>query len=154
MKIHLAADHAGFMLKEHLKMFLQERGYDVMDHGAFAYNEEDDSPDFIYPAARAVAEELRRNEDVRGIIIGGSGQGEAIVANRVPGIRAAVWYGGDRHIPLLSREHNDANILSLGARFMDKTLAEIVVKEWLDTPFSHDERHERRIKKIDSRTIE
>jgi ribose 5-phosphate isomerase B len=69
-------------------------------------------------------------------------------------VRAVVWYGGDRHIPLLSREHNDANVLSLGARFMDKTLAEIVVKEWLDTPFSHDERHERRVKKIDSGTIE
>ncbi|NTV22434.1 MAG: RpiB/LacA/LacB family sugar-phosphate isomerase [Candidatus Yonathbacteria bacterium] len=149
MILHIAADHAGHALKEYLVSVFRKEGYEVTDHGAHAYNKEDDYPDFIYPAARAVGEASLKNEDVRGIIIGGSGQGEAMVANRVLGVRAAVWYGGDRHIPLLSREHNDANILSLGARFMDKTLAEDVIKEWLAMPFSNDDRHVRRIKKID-----
>lgn len=154
MNIHIASDHAGYMLKEHLKDVLTGCGHTVIDHGATAYHDDDDYPDFIRPAAEAVGDATLRGEDVRGIIIGGSGQGEAMVANRVPGVRAAVWYGGDRHIPLLSREHNDANILSLGARFMDKTLAEDVIKEWLTMPFSNDDRHVRRIKKIDNTNYE
>ncbi len=149
MILHIAADHAGFAFKEYLIPVLKQIGYEVVDHGAHEQHEDDDYPDFIRPAAEAVGAAALRGEDVRGIVIGGSGQGEAMVANRVPGVRAAVWYGGDKSIIALSREHNDANVLSLGARLMDKTLAEDVVKEWLAMPFSKDERHVRRIKKID-----
>jgi len=147
MKIHLAADHAGFELKEKIKKFLLEGGYEVKDHGALALDENDDYPDFMAPAAKAVAKE----KGSRGIFFGGSGQGEAMVANRVKGIRAAVYYGGAPKIITLSREHNDANVLSLGARFLTEKEAVAAVKLWLDTPFSNKERHLRRIKKIENR---
>jgi ribose 5-phosphate isomerase B len=150
MQIHIASDHAGLIAKEYVQQVLESLGHEVIDYGANDYDKDDDYPDFIRPAAQAVGEAyLSGKTDVRGIIFGGSGQGEAIVANRVPGVRAAVWYGGDMRIILLSREHNDANMLSLGARFMDKGIAEEAVKTWLDTPFSNDDRHIRRIKKID-----
>ncbi|MBC8464823.1 MAG: RpiB/LacA/LacB family sugar-phosphate isomerase [Parcubacteria group bacterium] len=150
MQIHIASDHAGLIVKEHVQKVLESLGHEVIDHGANEYDKSDDYPDFIRPAAQAVREAYFSGKtDVRGIIFGGSGQGEAMVANRVPGVRAAVWYGGDMRIILLSREHNDANVLSLGARFMDKAVAEEAVKMWLDIPFSNDERHMRRIKKID-----
>lgn len=145
MKIILGSDHAGFELKENLQTFLTELGYQVLDMGNSNYEKEDDYPDFILPVAREVAQDL---ENTRGIVLGGSGQGEAMVANRVKGIRAAVYYGGSLEIIKLSREHNDANILSLGARFMSVAEAEKAVKLWLETPFSKEERHERRISKI------
>ena len=155
MHIHIASDHAGLVLKEHLQGVLESLGHEVVDYGPNEYDKDDDYPDFVYPAAKAVGEAyLSGQTDVRGIVIGGSGQGEAVVANRVKGVRAAVWYGGDMHLVMLSREHNDANVLSLGARFMDKGIAEEVVKMWLDTPFSNDERHIRRIKKIDKTNYE
>lgn len=147
MKIYIGTDHAGFELKEKLKVFLGEIGYVVEDMGANTYDEKDDYPDLIRPVAEAIA----REKDARGIIIGGSGQGEAICANRVSGVRAAVYYGGPVDIVVLSREHNDANILSLGARFIDEEEAQEVVKLWLATPFSGDERHVRRIRKIDEK---
>lgn len=147
MKIYLGADHAGFELKEKIIPFLKELGHEVEDMGAHTLEALDDYPDFIRPVAEAVA----RDAGSRGIIIGGSGQGEAMCANRVPGARAAVYYGGAVDIVVLSREHNDANILSLGARFIEESEAQDVVKLWLDTPFSGDERHVRRIKKIDER---
>lgn len=147
MKIYIGTDHAGFELKEKLKVFLGEIGYVVEDMGTHAYDEKDDYPDLVRPVAEAVAHE----KDARGIIIGGSGQGEAICANRVHGVRAAVYYGGPVDIVVLSREHNDANILSLGARFIDEEEAQEVVKLWLTTPFSGDERHVRRIRKIDEK---
>jgi len=151
MRIHLASDHAGFILKEHLKEFLKGRGYDIIDYGAATYQEEDDYPDYVQPAAEAVGKEVcAGGDDVRGIVIGGSGQGEAIVANRVAGVRAVVWYGGNKRVIGLSREHNDANILSIGARFVDDILAEEMVVAWLETPFSGDKRHMRRICKIDT----
>ena len=145
MKIFIGSDHAGFALKENLKKFLEGLGHEVTDIGAYVLTEDDDYPDFILPVARAVAEDI----ESRGIILGGSGQGEAIAANRVKGARAAVYYGGNGDIVKLSREHNDANILSLGARFMDAGEAKAAVKLWLETSFSNDERHIRRIKKLD-----
>lgn len=147
MKIYLGTDHAGYELKEQLKQFLiSELGYDVVDFGAESFDGEDDYPDFIKPVAKAVA----NDGDSLGIVLGGSGQGEAITANRQQGVRAVVYYGGPIEIIKLSREHNNANILSLGARFVSFDDAKSVVKLWLDTPFSQKERHQRRIKKIDS----
>lgn len=144
MKIHLGADHAGFELKAALNIFLKDLGHVVTDHGAFDYNALDDYPDFIYPCARAVAED----PGSRGIILGGSGQGEAMTANRVPGIRAAVYYNGPKEIIILSRKHNDANILSLGTRFLSREKIFQVIKIWLLEPFEGG-RHQSRIQKID-----
>lgn len=145
MKIYIGTDHAGFELKEKLKVFLGELGYAVEDKGAHTYDGQDNYPDFVRPVAEAVA----RDGQSRGIIIGGSGQGEAMCANRVRGARAAVYYGGPVDIAVLSREHNDANILSLGARFVEEEEALEVVKLWLATPFGGEDRHAQRIKKID-----
>lgn len=146
MKIYLGTDHAGFALKEKLKKYLLEEGYEAEDMGADHLDDQDDYPDFIRPVARAVASDPERS---RGIVLGGSGQGEAMVANRISGVRAAVYYGGDKEIVILSREHNDANILSLGARFLTDEEAKSVVKLWLKTPFPGEGRHQRRIDKID-----
>lgn len=145
MKIYLATDHAGFELKEEIKKYLAELGMEVEDMGAHAFDPEDDYPDFIAPAAKKVAEGPKNN---RGIIFGGSGQGEALVANKVKGVRAAVYYGGPLDIVKLSRQHNDANILSLGARFLKAEQAKEAVKTWLETKFEGG-RHERRVKKIE-----
>lgn len=145
MKIYIGSDHAGFELKEKLLAMLVEDGYEIIDKGAFKYDENDDYPDFI----EAVAKEVSANpEGTRGIILGGSGEGEAMDANRFPNVRAAEYYGGPLEIVKLSREHNDANILSLGARFVSETEAKDAVRLWLVTPFSGDERHVRRINKI------
>jgi len=154
MKIFIGADHAGFEMKEALKPFLEELGHEVVDKGAAEYDEDDDYPDFIIPVAKDVA----KNENTLGIIIGGSGQGEAIAANRIKGVRAVVFNGqyeprGGREVPdeiILSREHNDSNILSLGARFLSIDDAQRAVSKWLATPFSSDERHVRRLQKIDN----
>ena len=149
--LYLASDHAGFELKEVLKKYLLEIGFDVKDMGNFVYDENDDYPEWIFLAAHAVAEDLKNGVDSKAIVLGGSGQGEAIVANRVPGIRAAVLYNYNEDIIKLSREHNDANILSLGARFISEEDAKKAVKAWIETEFSREERHERRISKIESR---
>jgi len=148
MKIYIGSDHAGLELKNKIKKYLEGLGEEVFDKGAAGFDEKDDYPDFVVPVAKEVSED----KSSRGIIFGGSGQGEAIVANRFPNIRAAVYYGGDNKILALSREHNDANVLSLGARFLSEDDAIAAVRLWLATPFSHDERHERRIKKIDEVT--
>lgn len=144
-KIFLGADHAGFELKEQVKKFLVKLGFDVIDKGAYEFNKTDDYPDFIAPAAKAVA----RYGNSKGIIFGASGQGEAIAANKIKGIRASLYYGGNPEIIKLSRAHNNANVLSLGARFLSKEEAIGAVKLWLDTDFSNEERHTRRIKKLD-----
>jgi ribose 5-phosphate isomerase B len=145
MKIAVGTDHAGYLMKEEVKKFLIASGHEVIDMGAHDLQSGDDYPDFVVPVARAVA----NNEVTRGIVFGGSGQGEAMVANRVKGVRATVYYGGTTDIIKLSREHNDANILSLGARFLSGDDAKHVVEMWLSTDFTHDERHARRIEKID-----
>jgi len=145
MKIYIGTDHAGFELKEALLPFLRANGHEVEDFGAHKFEALDDYPDFIRPVAEAVA----KDPDARGITIGGSGQGEAMCANRVKGARAAVYYGGPFDIAVLSREHNDANILSIGARFVEEEEAREVIRVWLGTPFSGVEKHARRIEKLD-----
>ncbi|MEK7646714.1 MAG: RpiB/LacA/LacB family sugar-phosphate isomerase [Patescibacteria group bacterium] len=146
--IILASDHAGFKLKESIKSFLENKGLSVIDVGAHTLVEGDDYPTYMADAAMKVARDIAGN--TRAIIFGGSGQGEAMVANRFPGVRATVWYGGTDEIIKLSREHNNANILSIGARFVDEKQATEAVELWLSTPFSGDERHERRNSQIDS----
>lgn len=145
-KIFLGSDHAGFELKEEVKKYLKSTGMEVEDKGAHKFNAEDDYPDFIVPVARKVAEDPKNS---RGIIFGASGQGEAIAANKIKGIRAALYYGGNMDIIKLSRTHNNANILSFGARFLDKEEAIEAVKIWLGTGFSNEPRHVRRINKIE-----
>jgi ribose 5-phosphate isomerase B len=144
MKIHLATDHAGLELKNIIKEHLENQGHDVIDHGAHEYDALDDYPDFIFPCAKAVAADPKS----RGIILGGSGQGEAMTANRVKGVRAVVFYNGPEEIVKLSREHNNANILSLGARFMNQAEIYDVIEMWLAEPFEGG-RHQRRIEKLD-----
>ncbi len=142
--IFLASDHAGFELKEKIKDHLILKGYAIFDCGAFNYNPKDDYPDFIIPCAKKVA----KTKNSLGIIFGGSGQGEAIAANKIKGIRAAVLYSLNPKIIKLSKEHNDANILSFGARFLTEKQSIKAISIWLETKFSTDPRHIRRIKKI------
>lgn len=144
--IAIASDHAGFEMKQELISFLKVEGYEVVDHGAHKKDENDDFPDFV----KIVAREVSRHPDrLRGVVLGGSGTGEAIVCNRFPSVRAVSYYGGNLDIISLSREHNDANILSLGARFISLEEAEAVLRIWLETPFSEDKRYERRNQKIE-----
>ncbi len=144
MKIYLGTDHAGYELKEIIKDHLTANGYRVEDLGAVNYDPEDDYPDKIFPVARAVS----GDPDSRGIILGGSGQGEAMAANRVTGVRATVFYDGPEDIIDLSRQHNNANILSLGARFIEAPRALKLIDRWLQVPFDGN-RHQRRIDKLD-----
>ncbi len=146
MKIYIASDHAGYEMKVSMIPFLHDAGYEVHDLGPKHFDREDDYPTLIAPLAREVA----ADKESKGIILGGSGTGEAIVANRFKGIRCALFYGGSNEILRLSREHNDANVLSLGARFLNDDLAKQAVKLWLDAKFSAQERHIRRIEKIDT----
>lgn len=148
MKIYLATDHAGFELKENIKKFLTTTEHEIIDLGAFAYNENDDYPDFIMPLAKEIEHDLKAGAESKGIIFGGSGEGEAMVANRVDGVRATVYYGGSKDIITLSREHNNANVFSIGARFVSAAEAQEAVSLWLGTPFSGDDRHIRRIMKF------
>lgn len=143
MKVYIGTDHAGFEYKEAIKKALLEDGYDVEDKGALTYEELDDYPDFIYPVAAAVAQDP---ENRRGIVLGGSGQGEAIVANKVKGVRCALAFS--EFVVKACREHNDANVLSIGARTITVEEAIAWVRLWLKTPFPGDERHVRRINKV------
>ena len=145
MKIYIGSDHAGFEMKKDLISYLKEMNYEVFDLGPSEYVHDDDYPDYI----SLVAHEVSKDFKVTGIILGYSGQGEAIVANRFPNVRAAVFYGGSKHIVTLCREHNDANILSLGAHFLTTEEARRAVDLFLGTKFSGEERHIRRIKKIE-----
>lgn len=145
MRIYIASDHAGFELKNFLKERLYLAGHDVKDMGPKEFNPEDDYPDFVSLVAKEISREPSK---AKGIIIGTSGQGEAMCANKFYGIRAAVYYGENQDIIKLSREHNDANILSLGARFLSPADAMTAVTLWLATSFSGDERHKRRLQKL------
>ena len=158
--VYFAADHAGFALKQALMEHIHAMGHEVEDVGAFSLDHDDDYPDFVTPCAERVA----RNEGSFGIIIGGSGQGEAMCANRVKGVRAAVFYGpmpvtesldiegghseDGFDLVRLARRHNNANVLSIGARFMSGKEAVEAVQLFLETPFSDSPRHARRIAKF------
>lgn len=145
MKIFISSDHAGFELKKFLVEGLSLAGHEVKDLGPKKFDPEDDYPDFISLVAREIS---REPSGAKGIVIGGSGQGEAMCANKFYGVRAALYYGGNMDIIKLSREHNDANVLSLGARFIAPSEALKAVTVWLNTGFSGDERHMRRLQKL------
>lgn len=147
MKILLASDHAGFEYKQEVKNWLRTLGYEVQDEGNFSLISDDDYPDFIKVVAKQISSDP---DNIKGIVFGGSGQGEAIVANRYPNVRAVVYYGSTPEILTLSRDHNDANVLSIGARFVNLDEVKEGIKKWLQTQFSEEERHIRRIKKIDN----
>jgi ribose 5-phosphate isomerase B len=149
MKIFIGGDHAGFELKEKLKIYLGELNHEVVDKGAFSLNNDDDYPNFIVP----VAEEVAKDENSLGIVLGGSGEGEQISANKIDGARAIEYYGGNLEIVKLGREHNNANILSLGARFINEEEAKEAVQIFIETPFSNDERHVRRLNEIKNEEI-
>lgn len=149
MKIYIGSDHAGYELKEKLKVYIKELGYEVLDKGAFSFEPTDDYPDFIIP----VAEEISKDKESLGIILGGSGQGEQISANKIDGVRAIEYYGGNLEIVKLGREHNNANILSLGARFINEAEAKEAVKIFIETAFSQEERHVRRLEEIKNEEI-
>lgn len=161
MKIYIGSDHAGYALKEKLKEFLGSLEYEIIDKGAFSFNPEDDYPDFVTPVAVSVANET----ESMGVVIGGTGQGEAMCANKIKGIRAALFYGpilakdavdisgrlsNDLYeIIRLARLHNNANILALSNRFLSENEAKEAIKLFLETKFENDERHARRISKFD-----
>ncbi len=161
MNIALSTDHAGYEALKSLKTFLEQQGHQVIDFGPKTFDPDDDYPDFIFPAAKSVS----NGEVEYGIIMGSSGQGEAMAANRVKGVRCALYYGpaippgavdvegkfadDEYEIVRLSKEHNNANMLSLAARFLTQEEIRKVVSIWLESPFSGVERHSRRIKKID-----
>lgn len=162
MKVYLATDHAGFSLKERVKSFLEEKGYEVVDCGAYEFDKNDDYPDFIAKAA----EEVSKDPSAMGIIFGSSGQGEAMVANKFDNVRCVLFYapavaahnvdvsGRTSADPFemirLTREHNNANMLSLGAKILTEEDALTAVELFLTSPFTQEERHKRRIEKIKS----
>ncbi len=150
LKIFFASDHAGFEMKNSLKEYVKSLGFDVEDCGAYELDPNDDYVLFI----KRVAEFVNKDpENSRGIILGGSGQGEDMVADKFPHVRSAEYYGKNLEIVRLSREHNDANVLSLGARFISLEEAKEAVKLWLTTPFNGEERHKRRISEIEKLEI-
>lgn len=142
MRVYLATDHAGFELKEQIKAYLLKEGYKVEDCGAFSFEKDDDYPDFIVKAA----EKVSQDQDSKGIVFGKSGTGEEIVANKIRNIRA--FAGVDEENVRLAREHNNANILSLGSEFVDFEKAKRFVEIFLKTPFSKEPRHQRRLDEI------
>lgn len=161
MKIAVTTDHAGFEALQELKTFIQSLGHEYVDFGPKSFDPDDDYPDFMFPAAKAVA----NGECEAGIILGGSGQGEAMAANRIKGIRCTLFYGpvvakaavdaeGTKsddpyEIVRLSRQHNHANVLSLSGRFLDLNEMKQAIEIWLATPYSDAKRHARRVRKLD-----
>jgi ribose 5-phosphate isomerase B len=139
VRVFIGTDHAGVEFKEHLKQALAAAGYEPVDCGAFEYHPDDDYPPFCF----AVGERTVAEPGSLGVVIGGSGNGEQIAANKVPGVRAAlVW---NTSTAQLARQHNDANVVSIGARQHSDDEATALVLEFLKTPFSGEERHSRRI---------
>lgn len=147
MKLYFAGDHAGFALKKELMAFVKTLGHEVEDCGPLSFDKTDDYPDFVIPMVKKVAG--RPSSEARGIVPAGSGQGEMIAANRVPGVRAVVYYGNNPSMVKVSRDHNDSNVITIGTRFVTVEDAKEAVRLWLETPFSNDERHIRRLRKIE-----
>jgi ribose 5-phosphate isomerase B len=161
MKLAVTTDHAGFEALQELKAWLKQQGHEVIDYGPQSFDSEDDYPDFMYPAAHAVG----NGECEAGIILGGSGQGEAMAANRIKGVRCTLFYSpaiakvaidaegtmseDPYEILKLSRQHNHANVLSLSGRFLSLDEMKQAIDVWLNTPWSDAERHARRVRKLD-----
>lgn len=145
-RVHIATDHAGLDFSHALIEYLRAEGFEVIDHGPESYDPLDDYPGFCIAAAEAVAADRATGKDSFGIVLGGSGNGEQIAANKVPGIRAAlVW---NEATALLARQHNDANVIALGARQHYQDEVQHFVDLFLNEAFSDDERHSRRIRQI------
>ncbi|WP_462418013.1 ribose-5-phosphate isomerase [Kytococcus sp. Marseille-QA3725] len=144
MRIHIGGDHAAHELQRHLVQWLTERGYDVVDHGPVEYDAVDDYPVHVIPAARGVA----ADPGSLGVVLGGSGNGEQMAANKVAGIRAALCWSPE--LAVLAREHNDAQVVSLGARFTDRATAEAIVEAFVTTEFTGEERHARRVAMVEA----
>ena len=142
MRIHIGSDHAGLELKAELVKHLTENGHDVTDHGPHEYDALDDYPDFCIPAAEAVA----KDASSLGIVLGGSGNGEQMAANKVNGIRAALAWSIET--AKLARDHNNANVIAVGGRMHEISFVKEIIDAFIASPFSNDERHIRRIKKI------
>ena len=142
MRIHIGSDHAGLELKAELIKHLTDNGHDVTDHGPHEYDALDDYPDFCIPAAEAVA----KDPSSLGIVLGGSGNGEQMAANKVKGIRAALAWSIET--AKLARDHNNANVIAVGGRMHEISLVKEIIDTFIASPFSNDERHVRRIKKI------
>ncbi len=158
-KIYLATDHAGFELKEKVKEYLnQNYNFEIIDFGANNYVEGDDYPEFIHKAAQALSKDMsysvKDQTEIKSniaFVFGGSGQGEAMIMNRYKGVRCTTYYGGSLNIIRLGREHNDANAISFGARFLDLEMEEVKksIQIFLETEFSKG-RHQKRIEEIDN----
>jgi ribose 5-phosphate isomerase B len=146
MRVHLGSDHAGLELKDHLSRWLTEHGYEPVDHGPFVYDELDDYPVFCLRAAEGVARDRKTGLDSYGVVIGGSGNGEQMAANKVPGIRCALAWSDDT--ARLAREHNDAQVVSVGGRMHPLEDMTRFVGIFLETAFSGEERHIRRIGQV------
>ena len=142
MRIHIGSDHAGLELKAELVKHLTANGHDVTDHGPHEYDALDDYPDFCSPAAEAVA----KDPTSLGIVLGGSGNGEQMAANKVKGIRAALAWSIET--AKLARDHNNANVIAVGGRMHGISFVKEIIDTFIASPFSNDERHIRRIKKI------
>ena len=143
MRVHLGSDHAGLELKEHLLNWLADHGHEAVDHGPFVYDALDDYPVFCLRAAQGVVADREDGVGALGVVIGGSGNGEQMAANKVKGVRAAlVW---SEETAVLAREHNDANVISVGGRMHTVEDMTRFVEVFLDTPYSGEERHDRRI---------
>lgn len=143
MRVHIGSDHAGLDLKDHLVRWLADQGHEAVDHGPFVYDAADDYPVFCLRAAEAVAADQHDGLDALGVVVGGSGNGEQMAANKVRGIRSAlVW---SEETAVLAREHNDANVISVGGRMHSLEEMTRFVEVFLNTPFPGDERHVRRI---------
>ncbi|MET4059623.1 ribose 5-phosphate isomerase B [Arthrobacter sp. UYP6] len=146
MRVHIATDHAGMELSAHLLAHLQEKGYEMVDHGPQAYDAEDDYPAFCIAAAEAVVIDRQSGVDALGIVLGGSGNGEQIAANKVRGVRAALAW--NLSTAKLAREHNDANVIAVGGRQHTVEEATEIIEAFLTEPYSNAERHNRRIAQI------
>lgn len=152
MKIAIASDHAGFELKQYIKESLKDSDIDIIDMGPETYDENDDYPDYIKKVGQYISQNDNPDE-YRGIVIGGSGQGENICANKFKNVRSVLIYGNDIElntaIAKLSRQHNNANVISFAARFTTKENASQILQTWINEDFSNEERHVRRLSKLE-----
>jgi ribose 5-phosphate isomerase B len=148
MRVHIGSDHAGLELKDHLVGWLADQGHEPVDHGPFEYDPLDDYPVFCLRAAEGVVRDQAAEVEALGVVVGGSGNGEQMAANKVAGVRAALAWSEETAV--LAREHNDANVVSVGGRMHSLDEMTRFVELFLATPFSEDPRHRRRIAQLGS----